>query len=89
MEEVKKRGWSHISIDILGSGLAPLSKTRLMYKSSLNFLRFKEYFDDFLQKGLLEEVENNDGKNKLYVTSERGKILLEALRQAEKIFAES
>ena len=86
---MKKRGWSHISIDILESGLTPLSKTRLMYKSNLNFARFSEYFDDFLRKGLLEEVEKHSGTVKLYVTSEHGKVLLAALRNAEKIFAES
>ena len=85
---MKKRGWSHISIDILGSGLTPLSKTRLMYKSNLNFVRFSEYFDDFLQKGLLEEIDHS-GKVRLYVTSKHGKVLLEALRNAEKIFAQS
>ena len=86
---MKKRGWSHISIDILESGLTPLSKTRLMYKSNLNFIRFNDYFDEFLQKGLLEEVDNHSGKVRLYVTSERGKVLLAALRNAEKIFAQS
>lgn len=86
---MKKRSWLYISIDILESGLAPLSKTRLMYKSHLNFVRFNEYFDDFLRKGLLEEVENSSGKVKLYVTSERGKVLLAALRNAQKIFAET
>jgi predicted transcriptional regulator len=86
---VKKRGWSHISIDILESGLTPLSKTRLMYKSNLNFARFSEYFDDFLQKGLLTEVENHSRKVKLYMTSKHGKVLLAALKNAEKIFAES
>ena len=85
---MKKRGWSNISIDILESGLTPLSKTRLMYKSNLNFVRFSEYFDDFLQKGLLEEIDHS-GKVRLYVTSERGKVLLAALRNAEKIFAQS
>lgn len=83
---MKKRGWSHISIDILESGLAPLSKTRLMYKSNLNFVRFNEYFDDFLHKGLLKEVKNRSGKVRLYVTSEHGKVLLTALKNAEKIF---
>ena len=86
---MKKRGWSHISIDILESGLTPLSKTRLMYKSNLNFIRFNDYFDEFLQKGLLEEVDNHSGKVRLYVTSERGKVLLTALRNAAKIFAQS
>jgi predicted transcriptional regulator len=85
---VKKRGWSHISIDILESGLTPHTKTRLMYKSNLNFARFNKYFYDFLQKGLLEEIENHRGKARCYKTSERGKVLLAALRNAEKIFTE-
>ena len=86
---VKKRGWSAISIDILESGLTPLSKTRLMYKSNLNFVRFQKYFRSFLQKGLLEEAETRNRGRKVYVTSKRGKVLLAALKNAEKIFSET
>jgi predicted transcriptional regulator len=85
---MKKRSWSTISIDILESGLTPLSKTRLMYKSHLNFRRFNEYFNDFLRKRLLVEAENSSGRAKLYVISKRGKVLLAALKEAQKIFDE-
>ena len=84
---VRKRGWSDITIDILESGLAPLSKTRLMYKSNLNYTRFQKYFNSFLKKGLLEEIENNAGRTKFYSTSKRGKTLLKALKDAESIFS--
>lgn len=84
---MNKRGWSDITIDILESGLTPLSKTRLMYKSNLNYARFQKYFLSFLQKNLLQEVKNTDGRTKYYVTSNRGKTLLKALKNAEKIFS--
>lgn len=85
----KKRNWSNISIDILEASVTPLSKTRLMYRSDLNFKRFNEYFADFLKKELLKEVENSSRRVKLYVTSERGKILLAALKEAQKLFDEN
>jgi len=86
---MRKRSWSDISVDILESSLTPLSKTRLMYKSHLNFRRFNEYFDDFLRKRLLVEAEESSGRVKLYVTSNRGKVLLAALREAKKVFDET
>ncbi len=88
-DKVKKRDWSAISIDILESALTPSSKTRLMYKSNLNYARFKKYFQSFLKKGLIEQINHSHGKTKIYMTSERGKILLEALKKAESIFSET
>jgi predicted transcriptional regulator len=85
---MKKRGWVDISIDILESAGAPLTKTRLMYRSNLNYVRFNSYFRDFLKKGLLEETKNSNGKAKVYVISKQGKVLLAALRNAEKLFSE-
>jgi len=86
---VKKRGWVDIYIDILESSLTPLNKTRMMYKSNLNFARFNVYFHDFLRKGLLEEARDFDGNARAYVVSEQGKILLAALKNAEKLFSEA
>jgi predicted transcriptional regulator len=84
---MRKRGWADISITILESAITPENKTRLMYKSNLNFAQFDAYFHDFLQKGLLEEtVADGNGP---YVTSERGKTLLAALKTGEKLFSEA
>ena len=85
---MKKRGWVDISMDILESASSPLTKTRLMYKSNLNYVRFNAYFRDFLKKGLLEETVNNVGNGKVYVVSKQGKVLLLALKNAEKLFKE-
>jgi len=85
---VKKRGWVDISVDILESASSPLTKTRLMYRSNLNYVRFNAYFHDFLKKGLLEETKDFDGRSKVYVISKQGKVLLTALRNAEKLFYE-
>ena len=84
---MRKMGWVDISIDILESAITCENKTHLMYKSNLNFTKFNAYFFDFLQKGLLEETVA-DG-NVTYVTSERGKTLLAALKTGEKLFSEA
>ena len=86
---MKRRGWVGISIDILEAASTPINKTRLMYKSNLNFVRFNEYFSDFLRKGLLEERNRDDGNGVVYVISKQGKTLLSALRNAEKLFVEA
>ena len=85
---LKKRGWVDIYIDILESALTPLNKTRLMYRSNLNFVRFNAYFSDFLRKGLLEQTVDGNGKTG-YVVSKQGKTLLAALKNAEKLFSEA
>jgi predicted transcriptional regulator len=85
---VRKRGWVDISFDILESALTPTTKTRLMYRANLNYVRFNAYFHDFLKKGLLEEAKH-DGKAKVYAVSKQGKVLLAALRNAEKLFSEA
>jgi predicted transcriptional regulator len=82
---VHKRGWGGITIDILEASLKGEKKMRIMYKANLNFERFNKYFQEFLSKGLIEEHDGSDGKV-LYVTSERGKALLDALRKARDIF---
>ena len=84
---MRKRGWVDISITILESAKTPRNKTRLMYESKLNSTQFKAYFHDFLRKGLLEETDANGNEN--YVTTERGRTLLTALKNAERLFSEA
>ena len=85
---MKKRSWVDISINILESAETSVSKTRLMYRSNMNFGRFNPYFEDFLQKGLLKETHNN-GNGTAYLISNQGKVLLTALKNAERLFHES
>jgi predicted transcriptional regulator len=84
---MKKRGWADISITILESAKTPDNKTRLMYKSNLDFAQFNAYFYDFLHKGLLEETAADE--NVTYVTSEQGRTLLAALKTGERLFSEA
>lgn len=81
-----KRGWGGITIDILEATLKPEKKMRIMYKANLNFERFDAYFHELLSKGLVEAHDGSDGKA-VYVITERGKALLDALRKARDIFA--
>jgi len=83
---VPKRDWGGVAIDLLEASLKPERKMRIMYKSNLNFERFDKYFHEFLSKGLIEE-RNDSGGKVLYVTTERGRTLLDALRKARSIFA--
>ena len=83
---MRKRGWVDFSIVVLESAITSENKTRLMCKTNLNFAQFNAYFDDFLQKGLLEETDANG--NVSYVTSERGRTLLVALKTGERFFSE-
>jgi predicted transcriptional regulator len=85
---LKKRGWVDIYVDILESASKPLNKTRLMYRSNLNFVRFNAYFKEFMRKGLLEKTVNGDGSSG-YVVTKQGKVLLAALKNAEKLFSEA
>ena len=80
-----KRDWGEITIDILEAALKPEKKMRIMYRANMNFRRFDKYFQEFLKRGLIEDQGNLNGKF-LYITSNRGKTLLEALRKAREIF---
>lgn len=82
--KARKRGRDSIIIDILSAALRPQKKMRIMYKANLNFDRFKKYFGDLQERGFIEEVEDASGKAS-YRTSERGRMLLTALRNAQDL----
>lgn len=63
----------------------PTNKMRIMYKSNLNFERFRRYFLDLLSKGFIEEM-NGSGGRLVYTTTERGRTLLAVLRKAQELF---
>ena len=84
MPMVKRRSWPAIVGDILEATLTPLSKTRIMYKANLNFVRFHQYFDDLLEKGFIEAVNGPDGRV-FYGATDRGRTLLQVLRTAQDL----
>lgn len=71
-------------MDILDASRTPIGKTRIMYKSNLNFARFHKYFDDLVEKGFVEEMNNSNGRA-VYKTTERGRELMEVLKLARDL----
>jgi predicted transcriptional regulator len=57
---------------------------KVMYQSNLNFERFNRYFYDLLKKGFIEEVDNNEGRDKYKITK-KGRTLLDVLKKAEDL----
>jgi predicted transcriptional regulator len=84
--EGRKRAWTDITVDILEVTLVPSNKMKIMYKSNLNFDRFNKYFSDLLRKGFIEEMEDSNPEGRrVYKTTKRGRILLDALKKAQDI----
>ncbi|MDH5437285.1 MAG: winged helix-turn-helix domain-containing protein [Candidatus Bathyarchaeota archaeon] len=69
--------------DILTEASRGANKTRIIYRANLNFVRFNKYFSELVKKGLIVGV-NNPGGGVVYQTTEKGKALLEVLREAEQ-----
>ncbi len=82
--KVEKRSWPSIIVDILEVTLTASNKTRIMYRSNLNFNRFNRYFEAMVRKGFIEEQNGSNGRL-LYQTTERGRTLLEVLRVAQDL----
>lgn len=81
-----RRSQMKIITDILTKTLNAATKTRIMYRANLNFLRFNRYFSKLLERGLIvKENDPNDGVM-YYRTTEKGKDLLEVLKKAEELF---
>lgn len=59
-----------------------------MYKANLNFEIFTKYFDNLVRKGCIIEVRVVNSRRK-YKTTEKGKILLQALKKAQQLLSEA
>ena len=81
-----RRSRTEVIRDILAEALSGANKTRIMYRANLNFLRFKRYFSELVEKGLIAEVDNPGG-GIVFKTTEKGKALLELLRKAEQFIS--
>jgi len=72
-------------MDILDEAFRGVNKTKIVYRANLNFMRFEKYFHEFMEKGLIEVAENPDNNTTLYKTTEKGKELLELLKEVQKL----
>lgn len=81
-----RRSRTEVIIDILTEALTGANKTRIMYRSNLNFLRFNRYLSEMLENGLLME-ENHENGRVIYIATESGKALLRTLLKAQKFMS--
>ena len=82
-----RRSRTEVIMDILVEASQGANKTRIMYRANLNFLRFKRYFSELLDKGLIAEVDNPGSGKVIYKTTEDGKALLEVLKKAKRFIS--
>jgi len=81
---MQKRSRVTITIDILEAAMKPQKKMKIMYQANLNYLRFNRYLSDFLSKGFIEAIKDEEGNGRYQITS-RGKNLLVLLRKANEL----
>ena len=81
---LQKRSQVTITIDILEAALKPQKKIRIMYQANLNYMRFNRYLHDFLSKGFIESVTDDEGNGCFRITP-RGKALLVLLRKVNAL----
>jgi predicted transcriptional regulator len=79
-----RRGEVQILIDILALSLKGAKATHLMYKANLSYSTLRRYLSVALKQGLLEKVCNDDGSTAYYIT-ERGRLLLERLKDVKHV----
>jgi len=61
-------------------------KTRIMYRTNVNFRQFEDYVADLLDAGLVEVLQTES--RRIYRTTEKGKTLLSRLKETSWIFNE-
>lgn len=71
---------------ILDAALEGAVKTRIMYKTNVNFRQFEDYANSLLGAGLVEMLDAQD--RRVYKTTAKGKTLLARLRETSWIFSE-
>jgi len=78
MREFKRRDRTEIMIDILTQAGRPISITKLVYRTNLNFMLVRNYAGFLIDKELLEVVGNS---HKSYRTTEKGVEFLKGYRR--------
>lgn len=82
----KRRDRLEVINAILDVAVEGTVKTRIMYRTNVNFRQFEDYIDPLLEAGLVEILDKDS--RKIYKTTEKGKILLSRLRETSWIFNE-
>ena len=77
----RRRSEAEVLIDVLSVALKDVRVTHLMYGANLSYSTLRKYLFAALDKGLISKVHNSDG-SVVYRTTEKGKALLEKLRDA-------
>jgi predicted transcriptional regulator len=82
----KRRDRLEVINAILDMAIDGAVKTRIMYRTNVNFRQFEDYIADLLDAGLVEVLQTES--RRIYRTTEKGKTLLSRLRETSWIFDE-
>ncbi len=77
-----RRGEIQILINILTLSLKGVKVTHLMYKANLSYSTLHRYLSTALKQGLIKKICVDDG-SVAYCITEKGKILLERLKDVK------
>jgi predicted transcriptional regulator len=78
----KRRNAMEITISVLEEARNGINKTRLVYRTNLNFLLIQRYTDFLQQKGLIEFVSE---PQPVYKTTQKGIELLDEFSKIKQI----
>jgi predicted transcriptional regulator len=84
----RRRGEVRILIDILGICVKGVKVTHLMYKANLSYYTLHRYLATMSEQGLIVKVCDGDGSD-VYSVTEKGRLVLDKLREVEHILRAS
>ena len=79
-----RRGEVQILTDILAISLKGAKVTHILYKANLSYSTLQKYLSEMSKQGLIVKVSNDDG-SAVYCATDRGKLLLERLREVTSV----
>jgi len=79
-----RRSDVQILTDLLSVALRDVGVTHLMYKANLSYSTLRRYLSAAQDKGLINKVNNGDG-TMVYRTTDKGRIILEKLRDVKTL----
>ena len=71
-------------MDILNLSIKGVKATHLMYKANLSYSTLRRYLSAALRQNLITKVCNDDGSVEYRIT-EKGKLLLERLKEVKHV----